>query len=101
MAEVFASKCPFLHFLLLLIYDLVLGLGGQIHEHQGIVYQTLLYLQIKRSVGGKAGRVVDLQYLRLQIVVQYHIKPQYLEAHVICIIVWLARSVMVGQERLG
>ena len=49
-----------------------------------VINEVFLDCFVKRSVGRKGWCVVDLQYLRVELMVQNYIESQYLKTHVVC-----------------
>ena len=84
-----------------LLDGLVAGLGGDIHEEEGVADKVALDELVEGGVGGEGGRVVDLQQVDLPIGVHHEVKAEDLEAHVVGQVVGLGTAVLVLQVWLS
>jgi hypothetical protein len=100
MPNFFTSQRPLNHLSLLSGHSIVLSLVAQIQKNKRIFEQILFDLQIKRSISGETGSVVDLEDNWFQIGVQHDIETQHFETHIVLYVVWLARAICVGKDGL-
>lgn len=76
-------------------------LGVDIHQIQGISYQITLNQLIERSVGGKAGGMIDFKQMTLIVSIKHKVESKYLKAHISSNIPWLTGPILMLQVRLS
>jgi len=95
-----AFDLAFLELSCLLSLVFLFALSRQIEQLDRLRDQALLNLEVERAVRREARRMVHFQDPRLQLIVQEDIKAQDLKAHGVLNVVWLTRSVGVGEHGL-
>jgi len=78
-----AGHHAFLDLLVPLGLHVLLPLLGGVDQVERIVDEVLLDVPVQGGVCGEAGSVVDFQQVGVELVVDHHVKPQHLEAHVV------------------
>jgi hypothetical protein len=74
---------PILDFFVPLRLHLLLPLIVDIEDIERICNQAFLDVAVERSVGCEAGRVVDLEEVGIEFVVDHDVEAQDLEAHIV------------------
>lgn len=80
--------------------ELLLGFLIDVHEHQSVLDQVELDKVVQGRISRKTGRVVDLQHVGVQTLVNHHIDAQDMEAHVAVLVVGLGELVLVADQGL-
>lgn len=70
-----------------------------VQQLKTVINEVFLDRFIKRSVRRKGRCVVDLQYLRVELMVQDYIESQYLKAHIVCKI--LRMTALLESAQIG
>lgn len=78
-----AGHHPLLYLSISLCLEVFLALLVDVEDGHCISNKILLNVLVKGSVCSEAGRVVDLQQVWVELVVEHDVEPQYLEAHVV------------------
>ena len=97
----FTCEYPSILFLFKLGKYPIPTLRVNIHEIQGIPNQITFNQLIKRSVSGKAGRMIDLEQMTLIVTIKHKVKSKYLKAHIGSNITWLTHPVLMLEVRLA
>ena len=96
---------PLLYLSISLGLKVFLAFLVDVEEGHCIRNKILLNVLVKGSVCSEAGRVVDLQQIWVELVVEHDVKPQYLEAHVVGEVVgvdwgdWIAQGGVTSDYR--
>ena len=83
------------HLLALLVHALLLVECADVHEHDGVVDERVLDLSVELGVGGEARRMVDLEHVGLELLVDEYVVAEYLEASAALVVVGEARAIVV------
>ena len=65
------------------MFHLFLPLVGDVEHLEGVGDEALFDVAVEGRVGSEAGCVVDLNEVGGELVIQHHVKPQYLKAHIV------------------
>mmetsp|Transcript_13219 Transcript_13219/g.23377 ORF Transcript_13219/g.23377 Transcript_13219/m.23377 type:complete len:226 (-) Transcript_13219:903-1580(-) len=95
------AHCPLLHLFASLSLLLPAGIGRDTQQLKAVSQNLFFHNTVKLGFCSKGGRVIDLQEPRLKLVIQHDVEAQYLKAHAIVHIIWLATTIEVRQARLN
>lgn len=69
---------------------------GDVHQCEGIFDEGKLDMVIKRRISDKRRSVIDLYHIGLAVFIKHHIDPQNVETHITQLVLWLAKSILMG-----
>ena len=85
----------------LLQHDLITFPPAKTQKSDAVTNDSLLDLVVERRVSRKARHLINLEQIRSQLLINHHVKAQDLKAHLVPIIVRLARPEQVVDMWLG
>ena len=93
-----ASQHAFLDLPLAVVFHFFFPFVGDVEHLEGVGDEALFNVAVEGRVGSEAGCVVDLNEVGGELVVQHHVKPQHLKAHIVGEVVGVHQGHAVTQR---